>query len=55
MLAIAVPMALANVAGSLTGSWLALRGGSALIRRLFLVLVVVLIVRMGWDTLSGLA
>ena len=55
LLAIAVPMALANVAGSLTGSWLALGGGSALIRRLFVVLVVVLIVRMGWDTLSGLA
>ena len=55
LLAIAVPMALANVAGSLAGSWLALRGGSALIRRLFLVLVVVLIARMGIDTVQALA
>lgn len=50
--AIAVPMALANIAGSLTGSWLALRGGTPLIRHLFLVLVVVLIARLGWDILS---
>ncbi len=55
LLAIAVPMAAANIAGSVTGSWLALRGGSDLIRKLFLVLVVVLIGRMGLDTLQGLA
>ena len=55
LLAIAVPMALANVAGSLTGSWLAMRGGSLLIRRLFVVLVVVLIARMGWDSLIAFA
>ena len=55
LLAIAVPMAAANIAGSVTGSWLALRGGSDLIRKLFLVLVVVLIGRMGLDTVQGLA
>lgn len=55
LLAIAAPMAVANVAGAVTGSWLAMRGGSGLIRRLFLGLVCVLIVRMGWDTLQSLA
>lgn len=53
LLALAVPMAVANVAGALTGTRLALRGGTALIRRLFLVLVVVLIAKMSWDTLAG--
>lgn len=54
LFAIAVPMAAANVAGALTGSWLAMRGGSGLIRRLFLLLVCILIVRMAWDTLHTL-
>jgi len=55
LLAIALPMALANMAGAVTGSWLALRGGSGLIRKFFLVLVCLLIVRMAWDTLQSLA
>ena len=54
LFAIAVPMALANVAGSVTGSWLALRGGTPLIRRLFLTLVVILIARMAWDSVADL-
>jgi uncharacterized membrane protein YfcA len=54
LLAIALPMAVANVAGSVTGSWMALRGGTALIRKLFVVLVVILIIRMGWDTIAPL-
>lgn len=49
----AVPMALANIAGSVAGTRLALRGGTPLIRRLFVALVVVLIARMGWDTFAG--
>ena len=53
LFAAAVPMAAANVAGALTGTRLALRGGTPLIRRLFLVLVVVLIARMGWDILRA--
>nr|WP_328796955.1 TSUP family transporter [Luteimonas deserti] len=53
LLAFAVPMAVANVAGAYAGTRLALRGGTPLIRRLFLVLVVVLIARMGWDTVAG--
>ena len=53
LLAAAVPMAAANVAGAGVGTRLALRGGTPLIRQLFLALVVVLIARMGWDTLRG--
>lgn len=51
MLAIGVPTAAANVAGAVAGTRLALRGGTPLIRQLFLVLVVVLIGKMGWDLL----
>lgn len=51
MLAVGVPMAAANVAGAVAGTRLALRGGTPLIRQLFLVLVVVLIGKMGWDLL----
>ncbi|KAB7766692.1 sulfite exporter TauE/SafE family protein [Xanthomonas maliensis] len=48
---LAMPMAAANIAGAVAGTRLALRGGTPLIRQLFLVLVVVLIGKMGWDLL----
>lgn len=50
----ALPMAAANIAGSLTGTRLALRHGSGLIRALFLLLVTVLIGRLAWDWLTPL-
>ena len=50
---LAVAMALANVCGSATGTWLALRHGSAFVRRVFLGVVGVLIVKFAWDTLIG--
>ncbi|MNN49942.1 hypothetical protein D3C81_1645040 [compost metagenome] len=53
LLAIAVPMAMANISGAVVGTRMALRGGTPLIRKLFLALVVVLIARMAWDTLGG--
>lgn len=53
LLALAVPMAAANIVGAFTGTRLALHGGTPLIRKLFLVLVVVLIAKMGWDTFAG--
>jgi len=53
LLVFAVPMAVANIAGSVAGMRMALRGGTPLIRRLFLALVVVLIARMAWDTFGG--
>ncbi len=49
---LAMVMAAANVSGSMTGTWLALRHGSAFVRRVFLLLVGVLIVKFAWDTLA---
>lgn len=51
---VAALMAVANVGGSLAGTWLALRYGSGLIRRIFLLVVGVLIVRFAWDTIVAL-
>ena len=50
LLLFAVPMAVANIVGSVVGTRLALRGGTPFIRKLFVGLVVVLIARMAWDT-----
>ena len=50
---LAAAMALANVSGSLAGTWLALRHGSAFIRRVFLAVVSVLILKFAWDTQHG--
>jgi hypothetical protein len=49
----ALPMATANIIGSVVGTRLALKGGTPFIRKLFVGLVVVLIARMGWDTFGG--
>lgn len=49
LLALAIPMAAANVSGALVGTRMALRGGTPVIRKLFVALVVVLIARMAWD------
>lgn len=53
LLGFAVPMAAAQICGALLGTRLALRGGTPLIRLLFLLLVIVLISRMAWDTFAG--
>ena len=47
---LAALMALANVGGSVAGTWLALKHGSAFVRRVFLGVVGVLIVKFAWDT-----
>ncbi len=52
LMAVAVPMAAVNVLGAVVGTRLALRGGTPLIRKLFVALVVVLIARMAWDTFT---
>jgi hypothetical protein len=49
---LAAAMAVANVGGSLAGTWLALRHGSGFVRHVFLFVVGVLIVRFAWDTLT---
>lgn len=51
---LAAIMAAANVSGSLAGTWLALRHGSLFVRKVFLVVVGVLIVKFAWDTFARL-
>lgn len=48
---LALPMALANVAGSLLGTRLALRHGAGFVRGMFIVVVSALILKTGWDAL----
>lgn len=43
-------LALANVMGGMLGAHVAIRGGSALVRRVFLLVTVMLIVKVGVDT-----
>jgi len=52
MLLLAVSMAVANVAGSMAGTRLALRHGSGFVRKVFLIVVGVLIVKFAWDTFA---
>jgi len=46
---VALSMARFNVAGNVLGACLALRHGSGLVRRLYVVIVSVLILRFAWD------
>ena len=48
---IAIGMALANIAGSMLGTRLALRGGSGFVRKIFIVVVSALILRTLWQAL----
>ena len=43
-------LAFANVTGAIIGSRLAIRGGSPLVRKVFLVVTFLLIARVAWDT-----
>ena len=43
-------MAVANILGSIIGTYLALRHGSGFVRKVFLVVVCALIVKFAWDT-----
>jgi uncharacterized membrane protein YfcA len=47
---LAVAMALANVAGSLIGTRLALRHGAGFVRQVFIFVVLALILKTAWDT-----
>lgn len=49
---LAALMAAANVSGSIAGTWLALKHGSGFIRKVFLLMVGVLIVKFAWDTFA---
>ena len=46
----AVCMATANIMGSIIGTRLAIRHGSAFVRKIFLIVVCALIVKLAWDT-----
>ena len=46
---LAVPLAVANVAGSLLGTRMALRHGTGFVRGMFIVVVLVLIMKTGWN------
>jgi uncharacterized membrane protein YfcA len=50
---VSLVLAMANVVGGLLGARLAIRGGSTLIRKVFLFVTVALIIRVGIDTLSN--
>ncbi len=43
-------LAFANVTGAIIGSHMAIRGGSVLVRKVFLVVTFLLITRVAWDT-----
>lgn len=49
---LALSMALCNIGGSVLGTHLALRHGSAFVRKVFLFVVSALIVKFAWDTLA---
>lgn len=52
--ALGAAMAVSNLVGAQVGARLAIRHGSGLVRRVFLVVVSVLIARLAWDVLSPL-
>ena len=43
-------LAIANVTGAIIGSRMAIKGGSALVRKVFLAVIFLLIARVAWDT-----
>ncbi|MGV8891430.1 MAG: sulfite exporter TauE/SafE family protein [Burkholderiaceae bacterium] len=46
---LAIPMALANIVGAVSGTWLAMHKGAGFVRVLFLVLVTTLIMKLGYE------
>ncbi|MBB5019956.1 hypothetical protein HNQ59_003264 [Chitinivorax tropicus] len=49
LFAVGIPMAIANIAGAQVGTHVAMKGGTQLVRKLFLVLCWVLIAKFAWD------
>ena len=49
----AVPLAVANVLGSVLGTWMALRHGAGFVRVIFIVVVSLLICKTGWDAFGS--
>jgi uncharacterized membrane protein YfcA len=53
--ALAIPMAVCSVCGAFAGSHLAIKKGSAFVRRLFLVVVCLIIIKFAYDTFKFFA
>jgi uncharacterized membrane protein YfcA len=51
---VGLTLAIANVAGGFIGAHLALRGGSNLVRKVFMAITFALIVKVGFDTVLAL-
>ena len=51
---IGLAMAAANLSGGFLGAQMAVRLGNAFVRRVFLVVIAILVVRLGWDTIMSL-
>ena len=49
---IGLAMAAANLTGGFVGAQMAVRHGNAFVRRVFLVVIAILVVRLSWDTLA---
>ena len=49
---IAIPMAVANVAGGMVGSRLAIKHGGSFIRTLFLIVLIAVLAKLTWDTVK---
>ena len=49
----AVPLAVANVLGSVLGTWMALLHGAGFVRVIFIVVVSLLICKTGWDAFGS--
>ena len=49
----AVPLAVANVLGSVLGTWMALRHGTGFVRVIFIAVVSLLICKTGWDAFAA--
>lgn len=47
----AIPLAIANLSGGIIGAGLAMRGGSKLIRKIFIILLCIMIGKFGYDLL----
>ena len=49
-----IPMAICNILGAFIGTKLAIRKGSSFVRKLFLIIVSLLIIKLGYDFINGL-
>jgi uncharacterized membrane protein YfcA len=47
---VGIIMGVANISGAILGSRLAIKGGSTLVRKVFLIVTVALIIKVGIDT-----